>query len=76
MSATVLIDPPEHLAALRACDDLGDANAFADTDALRALDVITRERPKVVAIERGFADTSRGTALIGRIHADPALTAC
>ena len=76
MSATVLIGPPEHLPALQARDDLGETIAFADTDALRALDVITCRRPRVVAIERGFADTSLGTALISRIKADPALTAC
>ena len=55
---------------------MGDAQAFADTDALRALDVITRQRPAVVALERLFAATSRGAALINRIKADPALTAC
>lgn len=76
MSTTVLISPPEHLAALQARDDLGTAAAFSDTDALRALDAITRERPKMVAIERGFAATSRGAALIDRIKADPRLTAC
>lgn len=56
--------------------DLGEAVAFADTDALRALDMITRQRPKVVALERDFAATSRGTALINRINADPTLTGC
>ena len=76
MSATVLVGQAEHLAALQTRDDLGQTIAFADTDAVRALEVITRRRPQVVAIERGFADTSRGTALIERIKADPALTAC
>ncbi|MBI2827703.1 MAG: PilZ domain-containing protein [Acidobacteria bacterium] len=76
MSATVLIASPEHLPALKERDDLGETIAFADTDALRALDVITRQRPNVVALERVFAATSRGAALINRIRADPALTAC
>lgn len=52
------------------------ATTFSDTEALRALDVITRQRPDVVALERLFAATSRGTALINRIKADPSLTAC
>jgi hypothetical protein len=38
--------------------------------------VITRQRPDVVALERMFAATSRGAALINRIKADPSLSAC
>jgi hypothetical protein len=49
---------------------------FADNEALRALDVITRFRPEVVALDRLFAGTSRGNALINRIKADPALNLC
>ena len=52
------------------------ATTFSDTEALRALDVITRQRPDVVALERLFAATSRGTALINRIKADPSLSGC
>jgi hypothetical protein len=74
--STVLIAAPEHLAALKQRDDLGNATTFSDTEALRALDVITRQRPAVVALERTFSATSRGTALINRIKADPSLTAC
>ena len=55
---------------------MGSATTFTDTEALRALDVITRQRPDVVALEQLFAATSRGTALINRIKADPSLTAC
>src|SRR5688500_6962288 len=76
VSATILIASPEHLPALKARDDMRDAQAFSDADALRALDVITRQRPGVVALERQFAATSRGTALVNRIKADPTLTAC
>ena len=50
--------------------------AFSDVDALRALELITRQRPKVVVLERMFASTSRGAALINRIKADPALGTC
>lgn len=78
MSAgAVLIAPSEHLPALKQLtQDAGEVIAFADTDALRALDAITRQRPSVVALERIFASTSRGAALINRIKADPALSAC
>jgi hypothetical protein len=76
VASTVLIASPEHLAALKERDDMGSATTFSDTEALRALDVITRQRPQVVALERLFAATSRGTALINRIKADPSLTSC
>ena len=76
MPPTVLIASPEFLPALQQRKELGEVVAFADTDALKALDLITRQRPKVVALERDFAATSRGTALINRIKADPSLTEC
>ena len=47
--------------------------AFPDSDALRALDVITKRRPAIVALDRAFAASSRGAALINRIKADPSL---
>ena len=76
MPATVLIASPEHLPALQEREDLDGAQVFSDVDALRALDVITRQRPAVVALERLFAATSRGAALINRIKADPSLSGC
>jgi len=51
----------------------GDVLTFADVDALAALEAITRRRPGVVALERMFAVTPRGAALINRIKADPSL---
>ena len=76
-AGTVLIAPSEHLPALKQLtQDAGEVLAFADTDALRALDAITRQRPAVIALERMFASTSRGAALINRIKADPALSEC
>ena len=47
--------------------------AFADTDVLPALEAIGRRRPRLVALEKGFADSSRGAALIRRLKADPRL---
>ena len=72
----VLIGSPEQLQALKARAELASAQAFSDTEALRALETITKERPAVVALEKLFASSSRGTALINRIKADPALGAC
>jgi hypothetical protein len=51
----------------------GEVLAFTDGEAIRALDAITKRRPQVVALERLFAITPRGAALINRIKADPAL---
>lgn len=76
MPTTVVIGPAEHLPALQARGTAGQTSAFDDTDALGALDAITEQRPDVVLIERGFADTPRGLALIKRIKADPTLAAC
>jgi len=50
--------------------------AFSDNDALKALEAITREKPRVIALEKMFAATSRGAALIKRIKADPSLIGC
>ena len=73
---TVLIAAPDLLNALKQRTDTGggDLLAFSDTDALRALEVITERRPDVVAFERLFAATPRGAALINRIKADPSLS--
>jgi hypothetical protein len=74
--STILIAAPEHLQALKERDDFSDAQTFSDSEALRALEVITRKRPTVVALERLFAATTRGAALINRIKADPKLASC
>jgi len=76
VSATLLVASAEYLPGLQKRAGLGGAIAFADTDALRALVTIARRRPGVGAIEREFATTRRGTSLIRRIKADPALAAC
>jgi hypothetical protein len=72
---TVLIAAPDLLPALeeRASDPAIELLTFTDADALLALDAITERRPAVVAMERLFAATPRGAALINRIKADPTL---
>jgi hypothetical protein len=75
-SCTVLIAAENLLPPLKvqAIQEGGELLAFSDNDALRALDVISRRRPRVVALERTFAATPRGAALINRIKADPTLS--
>ena len=76
MPSTIVVAPAEHLPALEARGIEGQTRAFEDTDALGALDAITEDRPDVVLLERGFADSPRGAALIKRIRADATLAAC
>jgi pyruvate/2-oxoglutarate dehydrogenase complex dihydrolipoamide acyltransferase (E2) component len=73
---TVLIAAPEHLTALKNHSSFAGAQVFPDADALKALEAITRDKPKLIVLERTFAATSRGAALIKRIKADPALVGC
>jgi hypothetical protein len=73
LAATVLIAPAEHLDGLQAQRGLEGAQAFPDTEAHAALDVIARDRPQIIALEREFASSRRGVALMHRIKADPAL---
>lgn len=47
--------------------------AFSDAEALRALEAITNRKPALVALDKVFASTPRGAALINRIKADPNL---
>lgn len=75
---TVYIAAPNLLAALetRIAEAPGEKLPFADADALHALETITKRKPAVVALERLFAATPRGAALINRIKADPSLGGC
>lgn len=52
----------------------GETLSFADTEPLQALQAITTHRPPLVVLERLFAATPRGAALINRIKADPSLS--
>ncbi len=70
----MIIGPPDSLLALQHhTRPHGEVYTFTDSHAVEALDEITRRRPQVVALERLFAATSRGAALINRIKADPTL---
>jgi hypothetical protein len=71
----VLIGQADRLPALkeRLGDTAGDIIEFNDGEVLKALDIISRRKPKLVTLERLFAMTPRGAALITRIKADPKL---
>jgi uncharacterized membrane protein len=72
---TVVIASPDLMGPL--CDRLrtlpGELIACPETDIPRAIDVIIERKPQRVALERLFAATSRGAALLTRLKADPAL---
>jgi len=72
---TIIIGAAELLDALResAAAAGGEVLSFGDKEPLKALEAITTRQPNVIALERLFAATSRGAALINRIKADPAL---
>jgi hypothetical protein len=72
-SLVVLIAAPELLDGLRERFSGADVLAFPEGDVLRALETISTRRPDRVALEQAFASTSRGTALVNRLRADPAL---
>jgi hypothetical protein len=74
---TVIIGALELLEALKqsADTDAGEVLGFSDNEPLKAIEAITARKPSVISLERLFAATSRGAALINRIKADPALSA-
>lgn len=51
----------------------GEIVTFADTEPIPALQTIMNQRPGLVVLERLFAATPRGAALINRIKSDPQL---
>jgi PilZ domain-containing protein len=56
----------------RLADD-GELVVFPDTEPIQALQAILEHRPSVIVLERLFAATPRGAALINRIKNDPQL---
>src|ERR671924_1638689 len=51
----------------------GELLTFADTEPIQALQAILEHRPRLIVLERLFAATPRGAALINRIKTDPQL---
>jgi hypothetical protein len=79
MSAAVVIAASNLMPGL--CGHLAEeANGeelltFADTEPIRALQAILEHRPRLIVLERLFAATPRGAALINRIRTDPQISA-
>jgi hypothetical protein len=73
-ACVVVIGPAGTLPALtQKAASIGEVIAFPDADARKALETISQRKPAVFALERLFAATPRGAALINRVKADPAL---
>src|SRR5260370_24131597 len=51
----------------------GEVLTYPDTEPIQALQTIMEQRPSLVVLERLFAATPRGAALINRIKSDPLL---
>ena len=75
MSAAALVIAAENLMpALRERVKVeGDVITFPDTEPIQALQAILEQRPDLVVLERLFAATPRGAALVNRIKSDPQL---
>jgi len=73
---TVLIAPPQRLPTpVERTTGSPELLTFSDAEVLRALETIVQRRPQLVVLEKTFAETPRGAALIKRISADPFLAA-
>jgi hypothetical protein len=74
-TCTVIVAAVDLLPSLKERAGLvnGELLTFTDGEALTAFQTIIQRRPQVVALERMFAVTPRGAALINRIKADPSL---
>jgi CheY-like chemotaxis protein len=69
---TVLIAPREVAARLDPArpEVKGELLAFAESEPLEALEAIVARRPATVVLDREFASTARGLALVDRIRTD------
>jgi PilZ domain-containing protein len=75
MSAAALVIAAENLTpALRERVKVdGEILTYPDTEPIQALQTIMEQRPGLVILERLFAATPRGAALVNRIKSDPQL---
>ena len=71
-TCTVLVGAADRLPRLKARVNQSDGELldFLDVDPLRALEAIVKRRPRVIALERLFAASPRGAALINRVKGD------
>jgi hypothetical protein len=77
MSADALVIAAHNLMPAL-CERIGvdDCLQFQDTEPIQALQAILEHRPSLIVLERLFAATPRGAALINRIKSDPQLGTC
>ena len=76
-AAALIIAAQNLMPALRErVDTTGDCLEFSDTEPIQALQAIIEHRPRLIVLERLFAATPRGAALINRIKSDPELGSC
>ena len=76
MSAAVVIAASNLMPGLCArLAEEGELLTFADTEPMQAVQAILERRPRLIVLERLFAATPRGTALINRIRTDPQMDA-
>src|SRR6478609_11937570 len=75
MSVAVVIAASNLMPGLRErLADEGELITFADTEPILALQTILERRPQLIVLERLFAATPRGAALINRIKTDPQIS--
>ena len=74
MSSVVVVAASNLMPALseRLADE-GELLTFADTEPIQALQAILQKKPDLIVLERLFAATPRGAALVNRIKTDPEL---
>ncbi len=71
---TIVVGSRDLLNPLRARPEVtdGPVKLFPEEDVRAALETIIEHRPRFLVIEREFSRSSRGTAMIERLSADPA----
>lgn len=73
-SLVVFVAPEEIVTTWSAgAGAIGDAIAFTDGDAQRALETIVLRRPRVVVLDQLFAASTHGAAFVYRLQTDPSL---
>ncbi len=74
VASVVLIVAADEVQAVKSVPGFEtDIRVFADTDAIKAEQLITRDRPRLVVLGRAFTETERGLALINAIRTDQTL---
>jgi hypothetical protein len=70
-SVVVIGAPEQHVVLRTRFDNEPSVSLYSEGDVLKALEAILAHPPKILALDRAFATTSRGAALVSRVKADP-----